>query len=261
MRIMNWKEVKSDIMLEFREALSQYLEIGEALGHQPTKQELVDIGRPDLAGEISTTCGFRYLRDVASRKRSRERNDTLLKILAEYTGEDLGSDGGVMPRRYFEAVRSEGDADGLAKRLLGKYLVREFPSGDERRMLLTELGVHYGIAGSTHKKEHMGNTAGTIWINSRYGHRILNIATGDEEHPGCIVVRGGWLETASGFKDLSGPGAVTRSLQIGNNLTGTVLGETISIEGNQEEGEIEIITPKRAPENLLGYYRLNLYTE
>lgn len=245
-------------MREFAEVLAEYLEVMDTLNSPPDRQQLIAAGHHQLVTDINESCGFRYLVDVIARKRQQRRQELLLGVLAEYTGEETNDGEGIMPPRYFETVRNRRDADHLARNVLGRYLVREFPAGDQRRMLLTDLGVYYGIASSTSGKGYMGVPTGTVWVNTRYGHKILNIATGDDEHPGCLVVRGGMLETTRGEKELKGPGAVTRSLQIGHNLTGTRIGDGLWIEGRQVNGEVRIDTPSNLPDNCLGYYELYL---
>ncbi len=237
-------------MPNVKDLLGRYALIADELGRVPDRRDLEESGERRLAMEIAGNCGFRYLARALAWKRAGEARSALDAALAEFTGiEEEGN----MPRRYFELVESERDMDTLARSVVGRNLVRAFPGGEERRMILTELGAYYGIARSTHGKTAMGYPSGTVWVNSRYGRSMLNIATGDIEHPGCLVVRGGFLE-GSEHRELRGPDAVVRSLQIGQNVNGTVLGEAVRIEGRQRAGEVAVGVPRSQPSNCIGYY-------
>lgn len=231
--------------------LARYAPIADALGRMPSRRDLEGRGERQLAAEIAGSCGFRYLARATAWRRAGDARSALDAALAEFTGIEQVE---AMPRRYFELVESERDMDTLARSVVGRTLVRAYPAGDERRVVLTEIGAYYGIARSTHGKSEMGLPAGTLWVNSRYGKTMLNIATGDVEHPGCLVVRGGLFEGAGGPRDLKGPDAVARSLQIGRSMNGTMLGETLRIEGRQRAGDIAVGVPRNQPSNCVGHY-------
>lgn len=110
--------------------------------------------------------------------------------------------------------------DGLlvAKELLGKLLCVETDEGLLKyRITETEL---YSGEGDTACHAHKGKTprtevlykeGGTIYVYLCYGiHNLMNIVTGEKDHPEAILLRG--------IEGYNGPGKLTKALGITRDL-------------------------------------------
>lgn len=102
----------------------------------------------------------------------------------------------------------------VARELVGKVLVRRTVNG-LLRMRISETEAYCG-AEDTACHAHKGRTkrtgvlyakAGTIYVYLCYGiHWLLNIVTGEEEHPQAVLIRA--------CVDAPGPGKLTKAMQI-----------------------------------------------
>ncbi len=115
----------------------------------------------------------------------------------------------------------------VAPQLLGKYIVRRFSDGTTRHYLITETEAYRGEEdkacharkGKTPRTRVMYGEGGLVYVYLVYGiHWMLNIVTGDENHPQAALIRS--------IKNIEGPGRVTRHLYIdkafyGEDLTGS----------------------------------------
>lgn len=108
----------------------------------------------------------------------------------------------------------------VARELIGKYLVRSL---DEERLeaMITEteayIGPHdracHAHRGRTPRNAVMFGPAGFWYVYFIYGmHWMLNVVTDEEEYPSAVLFR------AAG--DWSGPGRLTRAMQIDRHLNG-----------------------------------------
>jgi DNA-3-methyladenine glycosylase len=109
---------------------------------------------------------------------------------------------------------------GLARSLLGKYLVRTTP-GETRAGMITEVEAYDGEldlacharAGRTARTEVMYREGGYWYVYLVYGlHEMLNLVTGPAGRPAAVLLRG--------LEELSGPGRLTRALHIDRTLNG-----------------------------------------
>ena len=92
--------------------------------------------------------------------------------------------------------------------------------------------------GRTKRTEVMYGKAGTVYVYLCYGmHWLLNIVTGEENHPQAVLIRA--------CVDATGPAKLTKKLSITGELNGTsVCGETeLWIEDDGFQCQIE--TDKR----------------
>ena len=120
----------------------------------------------------------------------------------------------------------------VAEDLIGKWLVRRLPSGEVRRLQITETEAYCGEEdtachahkGRTPRTEVMYAKGGTIYIYLCYGmHWMLNIVTGEEEHPQAVLIRA--------CDGASGPGKLTKALSVTGELNRkSILGEELWIE-------------------------------
>ena len=133
----------------------------------------------------------------------------------------------------------------VARDLVGKWLVHRLPSGEIRRLRISETEAYCGEAdtachahkGRTKRTEVLYADAGTIYIYLCYGvHWLLNVVTGDAEDPQAVLIRA--------CVDAPGPGRLTKALSITGELNrGSICGDELWIE---DDGiPCEVATDKR----------------
>ena len=120
----------------------------------------------------------------------------------------------------------------VARDLVGKVLVR-CVDGQEYRLRITETECYCGEddtachahKGRTRRTEVMYASAGTLYVYLCYGvHWLLNIVTGEENHPEAVLIR-----ACEGKQN--GPGKLTKALQITGQLNrGSILGDELWVE-------------------------------
>ncbi len=136
----------------------------------------------------------------------------------------------------------------VAPELLGKYLVRRTTNGDMRYMI-TEVEAYEGFddrashasRGKTARTSVMFGPPGRWYIYLVYGmHEMLNIVTGEEGHPGAVLIRG--------VASISGPGRLTKSLNITRSLNGLPAAEESGVwieDDGTKIGSSEILATPR----------------
>lgn len=106
-------------------------------------------------------------------------------------------------------------ATDLAPRLLGKWLCRRQTDGTVLRRRITETECYFGEEdtachahkGRTRRTDTLYLAGGMTYVYLCYGiHALLNIVTGEREHPEAVLVRG--------VEGASGPGRVTKAMGI-----------------------------------------------
>lgn len=109
----------------------------------------------------------------------------------------------------------------LARSLLGKYLMRRMDDGRIEARLITEVEAYHGEsdlacharAGRTRRTEVMYGPGGVWYVYLCYGvHEMLNLVVGPRDWPAAVLIRG--------VEGATGPGRLTKTLQIGRNLNG-----------------------------------------
>lgn len=109
----------------------------------------------------------------------------------------------------------------VAPALIGKYLVRRFPDGNQERFAITETEAYRGFEdkachaskGRTVRTEAMFHDGGILYMYLIYGiHWMLNVVTAPKNVPQAVLIRG--------VKDIEGPGRVTRTLQLNKDFYG-----------------------------------------
>lgn len=103
----------------------------------------------------------------------------------------------------------------VAPVLLGKMLVRVWPSGEISRHVISETEAYRGgddlachaSKGKTPRTSVMFEPGGLLYMYLIYGmYWMLNIVTAGEDVPQAVLVRG--------LTDVSGPGRLTRKLEL-----------------------------------------------
>lgn len=119
------------------------------------------------------------------------------------------------------------DALEIAPEILGKALVRVFPDGLKLCLPVTEVEVYRGMEdrachaskGISDRNRVMFSRGGYIYMYLVYGmHWMFNIVTGAPGNPEALLIRGAG--------DISGPGRLTRQLQMGSEFYGEDLTES-----------------------------------
>lgn len=131
----------------------------------------------------------------------------------------------------------------LARGLLGRVLVRRRADGVELRHRITEVEAYDGerdlachaSKGRTARTAVMYEPGGVWYVYLCYGiHEMLNLVTGPADYPAAILIRG--------VEGITGPGRVTKQLQIDRRLNGAVA-EPASGLWVEDDG---LVVPKRA---------------
>ena len=109
----------------------------------------------------------------------------------------------------------------VAPDLLGKLLVRSFDNGKLFTSQITEVEAYRGgedkachaSKGRTSRTDIMYHPGGSVYVYLIYGmYWMLNFVTGDRNEPQAVLIRG--------LKDITGPGRITRILEIGSDFYG-----------------------------------------
>jgi 3-methyladenine DNA glycosylase Mpg len=150
-------------------------------------------------------------------------------------------------------------SDIVAQDLLGRILVHERPDAATLYLLIKEASAYQGKIKSTSKG--LLCAPGTIGISTKYGQRMLDIATGEIAEPSCVTLIGGQIYDGRGFRvAVNGPGKLTSSLEIDRNYDGLIvdLGVSPVWIGGESVGDEQILRRKKSntPENCLGYFYL-----
>jgi DNA-3-methyladenine glycosylase len=128
----------------------------------------------------------------------------------------------------------------VARDLLGKYLVRKIGNRVEKfKIVETEAyegfddKASHASRGKTPRNTPMFEGPATIYVYFTYGmHYMLNIVCGPKNYPSAVLIRGisppfPLLHLRGGIKtNLSGPGRLTKYLQIDKSLNNKKLGKS-----------------------------------
>lgn len=156
----------------------------------------------------------------------------------------------------------------VARDLIGKFLVRKIGKKVEK-YLITETEGYEGFEdrashahkskgkeGRTERNFPMFGEPGTIYVYFTYGmHYMLNIVCGPNDYPAAVLIRG--IFNMEEGKEISGPGRVTKRLEIDKNLNNKILGKKVGlwIEYKKEDinnGKIKVISTPRIGINSSG---------
>lgn len=113
------------------------------------------------------------------------------------------------------------DAVIVAEKLLGKILVRCWVDGSETLYRITETEAYLGeedkachaSKGRTPRTEIMYSKGGNVYVYLIYGmYWMLNVVTGEENHPQAVLIRG--------IDNITGSGKVGRELKMDKSFYG-----------------------------------------
>jgi DNA-3-methyladenine glycosylase len=130
-------------------------------------------------------------------------------------------------RRIVEAqLLQQKKTVAFARWLLGKHLVRRFADGRLDARMITETEAYNGEsdracharAGRTGRTDVLYGPGGIWYVYLCYGiHEMLNLVVGPKDWPAAILIRG--------VEGASGPGRVTKVLEINRTLNRTPAAE------------------------------------
>lgn len=107
----------------------------------------------------------------------------------------------------------------IAPLLIGKLLVRRYDKGVVEKYRIKEIEVYNGTedtacharVGKTKRTETLFKEGGITYVYLCYGvYYLLNIVTGEKDHPEAILIRG--------IEGYDGPGKLTKALNITKEL-------------------------------------------
>ncbi len=138
------------------------------------------------------------------------------------------------------------DVLDVAPDLIGKELVRIYSDGEIKRYMITEVEAYRGeedlachaAKGRTARTEVMYHEGGCMYIYLIYGmYWMMNIVTFVENVPQAVLIRG--------IEGISGPGKITRELQIDKDFNGESLIHSNRIWIEDAGNNIEYFTTPR----------------
>jgi DNA-3-methyladenine glycosylase len=138
------------------------------------------------------------------------------------------------------------DALVVAPSLIGKLIVRKYSDGKIRKFRITETEAYRGEedtachakAGKTERTKVLYNEGGFTYIYLCYGiHNLLNIVTGEHDHPQGVLIRG--------IEGYSGPGRVTKILELTRELNSTDVTKSDEVWIEDDGYVCEYTTSKR----------------
>lgn len=115
----------------------------------------------------------------------------------------------------------EQDVLMVAPGLIGKHLIRVWPSGEISRYMITETEAYRGIEdkachaskGKTKRTQIMYEQGGVLYMYLIYGmYWMMNVVTSVKNVPQAVLIRG--------TVPIKGPGRLTRELKLDKNFNG-----------------------------------------
>ena len=146
----------------------------------------------------------------------------------------------ILKKNFFESPAYE-----VAPALIGKIICRR-KGEDIIRARITETECYYGFddtashahKGMTERNSVMFDEGGRTYIYLCYGiHNLLNITTGPEGHPEAVLRRG--------VEGITGPGRVTKALEIDRTLNTLPLTEENGLWLEDDGYSARYVTDKR----------------
>jgi DNA-3-methyladenine glycosylase len=134
----------------------------------------------------------------------------------------------------------------VAPDLIGKELVRIYSDGEIKRYMITEVEAYRGeedmachaAKGRTSRTEIMYHEGGCLYVYLIYGmYWMLNIVSSVKNVPQAVLIRG--------VEGISGPGKLTRKLQIDKSFNGESLTGSERIWVEDTGKNVEYITTPR----------------
>jgi len=166
----------------------------------------------------------------------------------------------VLPREFYQ-----GDTVEVAKKLLGKLLVRRLPEGDvavrlcevEAYLGVADPAAHTAFGRRTPRNEVMWGDGGHLYVYLTYGmHHCANVVTRHPGDPQAVLLRGAvavWgqdhiLARRGGKGEMNGPAKLCQALALDRTLNGydlTVAGEVfLADDGISVSFENVLVLPR-----------------
>lgn len=123
-----------------------------------------------------------------------------------------------LPTAFFQ-----DSAIAVAQNLLGKELVRQYPSGEVTSLVIQEVEAYdgpndlanHGARGRTPRNEIMFAVGGYFYVYLCYGiHLMLNVVCDRADYPAAVLIRGAGK--------IDGPGKLTKFLALEKSLNGKI---------------------------------------
>ena len=146
----------------------------------------------------------------------------------------------------------------VAPQLIGKILVRQYDGSMILRRRIVDVEAYRGredlachaSKGRTDRTEVMFRTGGLLYVYLIYGmYWMLNIVTGAKDDPQAVLIRG--------LADISGPGRITKQLQIDRSFYGEDLSRSGRLWLENHNGPVSIRTGPRIGIDYAGEYWKN----
>ncbi len=146
------------------------------------------------------------------------------------------------------------NAEEVAKRLLGMYLVRTFKKGSRIEGQIHEIAAYEGRSKTAYKG--VNYAPGVISVSTKYGKNLIDIATGVEGKPSCITLVSVLFDWDTEKQLVQGPGNLSRALRVDRSFDGlSINGEEFWIEAREAYvGKIRKRHRKDLPPNCKGYF-------
>ena len=150
------------------------------------------------------------------------------------------------------------DVLDVAPDLIGKFLVRQYSESMIFRSRIIEVEAYRGrddlachaSKGRTRRTEVMFLDGGLVYVYLVYGmYWMLNFVTGVKDDPQAVLIRG--------LADITGPGRITRKLQIDGSFYGESLFRSDRLWVENHGGPVNIHTGPRIGIDYAGEYWKN----
>jgi DNA-3-methyladenine glycosylase len=172
-----------------------------------------------------------------------------------------------------EASFFDRDSHEIARDILGKLLVRNYPSGRKKIGRIVEVEVYQGFNDQashasrkkTKRNEIMFSDAGHYYVYMIYGmYHCLNIVTEDKDYPAALLIRAlepisdtgselTTLDLMDQFTIANGPGKLCRWLDIDGKFNGkSVENESLFLDEAAALNSDKITKTKRIGVNYAG---------
>jgi DNA-3-methyladenine glycosylase len=147
------------------------------------------------------------------------------------------------------------DVLDVAPDLVGKRLVRNWEGSGVFSSLITEVEAYRGeedlachaSRGRTRRTDIMYHRGGKIYVYLIYGmYWMMNIVTGRTDQPQALLIRG--------LADISGPGRITKRLEIDRSFYGEDLCDSSRLWLEPGEDEVSVKTGSRIGIEYAGEY-------
>lgn len=141
-------------------------------------------------------------------------------------------------------------SDKVARDLIGRLLIRTSSKGITAGKI-TEVGAYEG-GKEMPSRNGMKYAPGCLYLMSRRGNQLFNIATDREGFASCVEIR----EMSFHDRVVHGPGAISKYLEITKDLDGIYFGFELQISEEIADRTRIKIFPGES-DNCLGYFTLD----